>query len=586
MHERAAAASVRAAIFFALCAVGVAAWLLGLTVSRAACSPTDIPCRVAVEYPAINSPSTSDFEKTNILRQWAYTHSDVSDAPNVVDNTPGIGDNFYSYTVPEMTAVFDNDQAGIWCGGAGWYLMKIYQMYGYEAGQVGVGIDSKTLGAPAPRVGHVLTVVKLNDGRVIFQDAYLNYAFVQPANSAVPLTTAEVITLLKNHQDGQIGLLNGPTGRDYMVNDSLAAGWEGQPHPHPAYLGPYPHFISVRSNLSKVHPSSNVIMSAQSFNDHWYPLSFPAGIVAEGHPNKLVYILLYPLWAHEALGRQVLDQIRAAGAVKYSPGWNWSPAHAGVTAPASVGLDAPFTVTRTYEILDANNIGSHTIRYFASSDQTFGNADDQLLASETVATTANGTYTGQSPQLTIGNPGQQYLFSVLDANLANTVRAAVMSPITVTGTLILLDDGGPAYTHTSGWMHWTGEGVYGNDIEYAAAGNGSAKATWQKSGLDAGHHDVLVSWAAHTNRATNAPYEIYDGNTLVATTTIDQQQAAQADKVTNGINFQKLGTYPVTSGTLKVVLSNNANGYVIADAVQVHAGTPPLSSRIGSALER
>ena len=51
----------------------------------------------------------------------------------------------------------------------------------------------------------------------------------------------------------------------------------------------------------------------------------------------------------------------------------------------------------------------------------------------------------------------------------------------------------------------------------------------------------------------------------------------QADKVANGINFQKLATYRVTSGTLKVVLSNNANGYVIADAVQVDQGTPPIS---------
>ena len=314
-----AVAPARAAIFFALCAVNVAAWLIGPAVSRAACSPTDIPCRVAEEYPAINNLSTSDFEKTNILRQWAYTHSDVSDAAHLVENTPGIGNNYYSYTVPQMTAVFDNDQAGIWCGGAAWYLMKIYQMYGYQAGRVGVGIDAKTAGASAPGFTHAITVVKLNDGRVIFQDAYLNYTFVQPANPAVPLTTAEVITLLKNNQDGQIGLLNGPTGRDYMRSDWQAAQWEGRPNPYPAVLGPYPHFISVRSNLSKVQPSSNVIMSAQSFNDHWYPNSFPAGIVAEGHSNKLVYILLYPLWANEALGEQVLNQILAEGPVKYLP---------------------------------------------------------------------------------------------------------------------------------------------------------------------------------------------------------------------------------------------------------------------------
>ena len=250
MHERIVVARARAAIFFGLCAVGVAVWLIAPVASRA-CSPTDIPCRIAEEYPAINSPSTSDFEKTNILRQWAYTHSDVSDREHVVDNTPGIGGNFYSYTVPQMTALFDNDQAGVWCGGAGWYLMKIYQMYGYQAGRVAVGIGSKTAGAHAPGFTHVITVVKLNDGRIIFQDAYLNYTFVQSANPAVPLTTAEVIMLLKNNQDGEIGILNGPTGRDYMVSDSVAARIKGHPNPNPAFLGPYPDFISVRSNLNK-----------------------------------------------------------------------------------------------------------------------------------------------------------------------------------------------------------------------------------------------------------------------------------------------------------------------------------------------
>ena len=116
-----------------------------------------------------------------------------------------------------------------------------------------------------------------------------------------------------------------------------------------------------------------------------------------------------------------------------------------------------------------------------------------------------------------------------------------------------------------------------------AAGNGFGKTTWQKSGLDAGHYDVFVSWAPHPNRATNAPYEIM---TEIRSSPARIKQAMQADKVANGINFQKLATFRVTSGTLKVVLSNNANGYVIADAVQVDQGTPPISPLIGSALEQ
>ncbi len=37
----------------------------------------------------------------------------------------------------------------------------------------------------------------------------------------------------------------------------------------------------------------------------------------------------------------------------------------------------------------------------------------------------------------------------------------------------------------------------------------------------------------------------------------------------NGVTWQSLGTFHITSGTLAVRLSDNANGYVIADAVRI-----------------
>ena len=90
----------------------------------------------------------------------------------------------------------------------------------------------------------------------------------------------------------------------------------------------------------------------------------------------------------------------------------------------------------------------------------------------------------------------------------------------------------------------------------------------------AGAYDVQMTWVAGANRATNATYLIYDGSTLVGTVPVNQQAAPSGGQVVpdgNGTNipFQKLGTFTINSGTLTVVLSDNANGIVIADAMLV-----------------
>jgi hypothetical protein len=77
-----------------------------------------------------------------------------------------------------------------------------------------------------------------------------------------------------------------------------------------------------------------------------------------------------------------------------------------------------------------------------------------------------------------------------------------------------------------------------------------------------------MTWSAWFNEATNAPYQIYDGATLLATVLINQKVDPVGTTVGTSV-FQSLGTFTITSGTLKVVLSNNANGYVIADALRV-----------------
>jgi glucose/arabinose dehydrogenase len=144
--------------------------------------------------------------------------------------------------------------------------------------------------------------------------------------------------------------------------------------------------------------------------------------------------------------------------------------------------------------------------------------------------------------------------------LADAVRFAPVQ--------LLVDDGQAGYSQ-SGTTWQTAGGGYGGGLHYAPAGQGEDTATWQFTGLLAGTYEVDATWTfAPNNRASNAPYSVYDGNTLLATVRVDQRQAP-AGSVVNGFTFQSLGAYHITSGTLRVVLSNDADNYVLADAMRV-----------------
>jgi hypothetical protein len=77
-----------------------------------------------------------------------------------------------------------------------------------------------------------------------------------------------------------------------------------------------------------------------------------------------------------------------------------------------------------------------------------------------------------------------------------------------------------------------------------------------------------IAAADEGNRATNAPFTVQDGTTVLATVRVNQQNAP-LDTTVDGTPWQSLGTYTVQSNTLSVSLSADANNYVIADAVRL-----------------
>jgi hypothetical protein len=125
---------------------------------------------------------------------------------------------------------------------------------------------------------------------------------------------------------------------------------------------------------------------------------------------------------------------------------------------------------------------------------------------------------------------------------------------------IIIDN--PAATYVGDWPTVTGNPPnypYGGNFQKnTTLGNGDT-ATWTPNITEAGDYRVYARWTADIDRATNASYTInYDGGSEQVT--VDQQAS--------GDRWILLGTYRFAVGTSgSVVLTDNANGVVIADAI-------------------
>jgi RHS repeat-associated protein len=120
------------------------------------------------------------------------------------------------------------------------------------------------------------------------------------------------------------------------------------------------------------------------------------------------------------------------------------------------------------------------------------------------------------------------------------------------------------------WGASTAVGGYqGTNYQTHAAGTGTDSFTWSTA-LTPGEYKVYAKWTANVNRASDAKYTVTHQSGQ-ATVTVDQKQ--------NGATWNLIGTYTFDA-TGNVSLSDQANGYVIADAVKFvpTSGNPPAAT--------
>jgi hypothetical protein len=154
---------------------------------------------------------------------------------------------------------------------------------------------------------------------------------------------------------------------------------------------------------------------------------------------------------------------------------------------------------------------------------------------------------------------------IAETNETNNVIALAFA---VVPDVQIIDDGDAGFSTTGPWYSYPGQG-YQDDVTFAGAGTGDSVATWTFTGLAPGLYRVSATWSPHPNRATDAPFTVLDDNLALGTVRINQEMAPD-HFAANGTMWRNLGgTYTINSGTLVARLTDNAEEYVIADAVRI-----------------
>ncbi|HTJ31755.1 MAG TPA: exo-alpha-sialidase [Dactylosporangium sp.] len=133
---------------------------------------------------------------------------------------------------------------------------------------------------------------------------------------------------------------------------------------------------------------------------------------------------------------------------------------------------------------------------------------------------------------------------------------------------VTIDNGEPGYQVLSGtWSSGTGvAGYYGANYASHAAGTGTSAVRWRPALPGDDEYEVLVSYTAASNRATNATYTV---NHAGGSTPVGVNQKVAGTPEARGGEWASLGVFAFHGGIDgNVELSDAADGFVIADAVR------------------
>ena len=226
--------------------------------------------------------------------------------------------------------------------------------------------------------------------------------------------------------------------------------------------------------------------------------------------------------------------------------------------------------TPVTKVLTVRNLGNQNLTLSALNGGSFptGFSLTQNLASTNLTPGGSTTFSIQMQSANEGNLSGSISFTNTDANespfdlnLSGSVAAVAPTP-----AVQIIDDSASGYSRAGSWVDFVGQGR-SNNLDYSAAGSGADLATWTFT-VSPATYRVSATWSPFSNRATDAPYTIRSGVSTLGQVDVNQELGPN-DRTVDGSSWHDLGEFVVTGSTLIVELSDDANEFVIADAIRI-----------------
>lgn len=158
--------------------------------------------RVLTDYPQIADTEISEFSRTCMIREWVYRNAlEQFEIQNTLDQDPRF--QFYNLTVDEIFSAFENNVAGVWCGGIGFAQFLLSRQFGFETYILDCGLP----GSGATHISNVVRVWHNDSWRWVIQDAYYNCSYV--CAKGEPLDLFKMLQLLKAGEHRSVVMLAG-----------------------------------------------------------------------------------------------------------------------------------------------------------------------------------------------------------------------------------------------------------------------------------------------------------------------------------------------------------------------------------------
>lgn len=188
---------------------------------------------------------------------------------------------------------------------------------------------------------------------------------------------------------------------------------------------------------------------------------------------------------------------------------------------------------------------------------------NELSYQEEVSVTVNGPNGSTVPLY--------FVMDATDGNLISDLSDEAFYAFVVPGvaTEIIVDNTDSGFSRVGTWATGSSPpGFYGTNFRWAPDSDGYRNATWSFMIDTPGEYELFARWASGIgSEATAAKYLIYSDGVQVGESIKDQ--------TANGGQFNSLGIYTLSSGSLKVILWQTSSGRAIADAIRVEPVIDP-----------